>query len=83
MISAMIRIKSNTYLKVDSELVDFIASRETSCADMDKLTKENIEEEFEILQDLVDFEPEHERNLYRNDGGHDRYSDILPCIYYI
>jgi hypothetical protein len=76
----MIHTKSIISSKIDRELVDFIASRSTSCMDLERLTKENIHEEFEILGDLVDFNEEHQRNLHQVDGGYDRYSDILPCI---
>ena len=76
----MIHTKSNICSKIKRELVDFIASRSTSSMDIERLTKENIHEEFEILKDLIDFDQEHQRNLYKVDGGYDRYSDILPCI---
>jgi len=61
-------------------LFDYIESRSTSCKDLETLTKENIHAEFEILQDLIDYDQDHQRNLQLVDGGYDRYSDILPCI---
>jgi hypothetical protein len=48
--------------------------------DLSKMNNKKIEEEYELLQEIIDFDPLHEKSLYINgDGESDRYSDILPC----
>jgi hypothetical protein len=44
-----------------------------------KINKTLIEEEFEVLQQLIDFDKSHHKELSSDNSKLDRYPDILPC----
>ncbi len=63
-----------------SEILDLINSRYVKLNELDKYSKNKKEEDYEILQSIIDFDPTHEKYLYHHhEGDLDRYSDILTC----
>jgi len=67
------------YIKSVEIIIDFKKNENL----LDDLYNHNIENEYRILQDIIDYHPNSEKRLYEpSDSKKNRYCDISPCNYF-